>query len=88
MLNHQRHDHRQLVLLMDHRIPDRLLAAIKHMPTITSIRQMRHAVIQPLGRDQLPRLALMPRLATGLTHRPLIRLTRRASALSPRLRQI
>ena len=52
MLKHQRHNHRQLVLLMDHRIPNALLAAIKHTPTITSIRQMLEAVIQSLRRDQ------------------------------------
>ena len=54
VLEHQRADHRQLELLMAHRIADPLLAAVKHMPATATVRQMRDPLVQPLGRDQLP----------------------------------
>jgi hypothetical protein len=78
VLEHRRHDHGHLELLMGHGIPDPLLAAIKHMPAITTVRQMLKLPIDALARDQVPGLALLPGLATRLPHRALIRLPRRA----------
>jgi hypothetical protein len=49
---------------------------------------MPDPAIQPLGRDQLSGLALMPRLTARLPHRPLVCLPRRAPTLSPRRRRI
>ena len=72
--------HGQLELLMAHRIADPLLAAVKHMPATATVRQMRDPLVQPLGRDQLPGLALMPGLAAGLAHRALVRLPRQPSS--------
>src|ERR1019366_5757255 len=88
VLEHQRDDHRQLELLMAHRIADPLLAAIKLTSATAAIRQMPDPAIQPLGRDQLPGLALMPRLTARLPHRPLVCLPRRAPTLRPRRRRI
>src|ERR1019366_7826104 len=88
VLEHQRDDHRQLELLMAHRIADPLLAAIKLTSATAAIRQMPDPAIQPLGRDQLSGLALMPRLTARLPHRPLVCLPRRAPTLSPRRRRI
>lgn len=88
VLKDQRHDHRQLVLLMADRITDPLLAAIKAMPTLTRLRQMLHTPINPLGRDHLTGPALMPRLSTRRTHRPLIRLACQSATLRPGLRRI
>lgn len=47
---------------------------------------MPDPAIQPLGRDQLSGLALMPRLTARLPHRPLVCLPRRAPtrSLQPR----
>ena len=73
---------------MAHRIADPLLAAVKHMPATATVRQMRDPLVQPLGRDQLPGLALMPRLAAGLAHRALVRLPRQPATLGPRRRRI
>ena len=73
---------------MAHRIIDPLLAAIKHMPATATVRQMLNALVQPLARDQLPGLALMPRLTAGLAHRALVGLPRQPATLSPRRRRI
>ena len=88
MLEHQRPDQRQLELLMDDRITDPLLAAIKLAPALTTVRQMHDTPIHALRRDQLPALALMPRLTARLPHRALVGLPRRAATLSPRRRRI
>ncbi len=88
LLKHQRNDHRQLVLLMDDRIPDPLLAAIKLVPATATVRNMLKALIDPLGGDELPALALVTGLTAGLAHRALIRLPRQPPTLRPRLRRI
>ena len=77
---HQRPD-RRAARTADRR-PDHQHAPRCHQlrPTLTAVRQMRDTLVHPLGRDQLASLALMPRLATGLAHRALVRLAR----LTPR----
>jgi hypothetical protein len=70
---------------MAHRLADPLLTTTEPMPAATALRQMLKTPIDTLGRDQLPRLALMARLSTGLAHRALIRLTRQATPLGPGL---
>ena len=88
MLDHQRPNRRQLVLLMARRLADRRLAAIKDMPAAAAIGPMHDTLIHPVGRDQLARAALMARLAARPAHRALIRLTSRPTPLSARLRRI
>jgi hypothetical protein len=73
---------------MGHRIADALLAPVKDVPAATTIRQILTTTVRPVGRDQLARLALMPRLATRAAHRALVRLPRRTPPLGPRLRWI
>jgi hypothetical protein len=88
VLEHQRADHRQLELLMTHRIADPLLAAIKHVPATTAAREMQNALVQPLGSDKLTSLALMPRLPASFPHRALVRLPRHTTTLSSRRRRM
>ena len=88
MLEHQRPDRRQLVLLMNDRIADRLLAAAEHLPAATALRQMLKPPIDALWRDHLPGLALMTGLATRAAHRPLVSLARQTTTLGPRLVRI
>ncbi len=50
MLEHQRDDRRQLELLIDDRIADPFLAAIKHVPATTAVRQMLKIHVRGKGR--------------------------------------
>jgi len=67
VLEDQRADRRQLPLLVEHRIADRLLRPVKAMPaTRARLGQMLKALIHPIGRRHLAVLALMPRLTRDL----------------------
>jgi hypothetical protein len=66
VLDHQRHDLRQLPLLTQNRVPDPLLTAVKPTPAPAADRNMLNVIIDPLRSGELPALALMPRLPTAL----------------------
>jgi hypothetical protein len=59
MLEHKRHDRRQLPLLMNDRITQQPLAAIEPMPTRALARQLLEAPIDLLWPGHLLPLALM-----------------------------
>jgi len=66
VLEHQRPDRRQLVLLMDDRIADRWLGAVEDVPAAAALGRMLKAPIDALGRNQFARLSLMAGLTPGL----------------------
>ena len=77
VLDHQRHNLRQLPLLAQDRIPNPVLAAVKPMPAPAAERNMRNVIIDPLRCGELPGLALMPRLPAALLTQRLLRPTTR-----------
>jgi hypothetical protein len=81
VLDDQRPQHRQLVLLMDDRLPQTLLAAVELCPHPQRARRCSRLFIQALGRGQFPRLALMTGVTAGLAHRALVGLERRTATL-------
>jgi hypothetical protein len=66
VLDHQRHDLRQLPLLAQNRDPNPLLAAVKPTPAPAAHRNMINVIIDPLRYGELPGPALMPRLPAAL----------------------
>jgi hypothetical protein len=88
VLDDQRADDRQLVLLVTDRIADLLLAAVEPMPAAAALGQMNQALVDSTRRGELARLALVAGLAAGLAHRALVSLTREQETLGSRLRRI